>query len=99
MSTPTRRTTRASTNSRTKRASSVRDNDPNEKETKKSKATTAKNDTKTKKREKKEKEPSHSDPPVAGGDEPWYTVFTKGDEHYTEYMKNEWGREKVCNNR
>jgi hypothetical protein len=28
-------------------------------------------------------------------DGPWYTVFTKGDEQYTEYMKNEWGFEKV----
>ncbi|NCO47166.1 MAG: hypothetical protein GW890_12625 [Vibrio sp.] len=29
--------------------------------------------------------------------DPWYTLFTKGDKEYTEYMKNEWGLEKVRN--
>lgn len=25
----------------------------------------------------------------------WYTVFTKGDKEYNEYMANEWGYERV----
>ena len=25
----------------------------------------------------------------------WYTVFTKGDNQYNEYMANEWGYERV----
>ena len=28
-------------------------------------------------------------------DEPWYTMFTKGDEEYDAYMGREWGFEKV----
>lgn len=29
------------------------------------------------------------------GDEPWFNIFTKGDEEYTTYMTNEWGFETV----
>lgn len=27
---------------------------------------------------------------------PWFSIFTKGDMEYNEYMTTEWGFEKVC---
>jgi hypothetical protein len=93
MSPTTGRTTRSSRSGRTKRSSTaLDDDDADEIETKKSKSTKAIKYTTTKKNVKKE--PSRSQP-FAVGDEPWYTVFTNGDEQYTEYMRNEWGFEKV----
>jgi hypothetical protein len=32
---------------------------------------------------------------TAKKDGPWYTMFTKGDEEYDQYMATEWGFEKV----
>jgi hypothetical protein len=93
MSTSTGRATRSSRRTSTKRLSTTKDDDADETKTKKSKSTTSSKDIKTKKKNVKN-EPSLFKP-ATGGDEPWYTVFTKGDEQYTEYMKTEWGVEKV----
>ncbi|KAG7370698.1 3-methyladenine DNA glycosylase [Nitzschia inconspicua] len=49
---------------------------------------------KTKKSTNKKSSTKINDNSSTTSDGPWYTVFTKGDEQYTDYMKNEWGFEK-----